>query len=69
MPFISRALQGLFVPGAMKYQLSKLGHSQIKAKIGDTFGFKSDTINSLNTSPIISLSLHHFVSCEHLVSE
>ena len=33
MPVISRALQGLFVAGAVKYQLSKLGHSQIKAKI------------------------------------
>ena len=63
MPFISRALRGLFVPGAMKYQLSKRGHLQIKA-IFFSFGF--DTVL---TSPLISLSLPHFVSCEHLVSE
>lgn len=64
MPFISRAFQGLFVPGAMKYQLSKLGYLQIKQKFGDSFGF--DTVL---TSPLISLSLPHYVSCEHLVSE
>ena len=63
MPFISWALRGLFVPGAMKYQLSKLGHLQIKA-IFFSVGF--DTVL---TSPQISLSLPHFVSCEHLVSE
>ena len=46
---ISQALQGLFVPGAMKYQLSKLGHSQIKAKIiWRQFWVLSDTSNSRN---------------------